>query len=127
MEIIHNITLTVMIFFMVSQYASADDNGIQYRTIEVQGVEIFYREAGSKDLPSIVLLHGFPTSSHMYRNLMNELANDFHLIAPDYPGFGNSAQPSMQEFEYSFDNLADVMDEFLQKIKVKKYSLYSQC
>lgn len=124
MKTIHNITLTIMIFFMITQYASADDHEVQYRTTEVQGVDIFYREAGSRNSPSIVLLHGFPTSSHMYRNLINELASDFHLIAPDYPGFGNSEQPSMQEFEYSFDNLAEVMDQFLNKIEVKKYSLY---
>ena len=124
MKKIHNISLAIMLLLMVTQYASADDNDIQYRTIEVQEIEIFYREAGSKDLPNLVLLHGFPTSSHMFRNIISELSNDFHLIAPDYPGFGNSGQPSMQEFEYSFDNIAKVMDEFLQKIKVKKYSLY---
>jgi len=124
MKTIRTITLAIMSIFMTIQYAAANDTEIKYRTVEVKGVDIFYRETGSRNLPSIVLLHGFPTSSHMYRNLMKELANDFHLIAPDYPGFGNSEQPSMQEFEYSFNNLAEVMDEFLQKIEVKKYSLY---
>lgn len=124
MRTINIITLVIMSYFMMAQYASADDHQVQYRTVEIQGVEIFYREAGSIYSPSIVLLHGFPTSSHMYRNLINELANDFHLIAPDYPGFGNSEQPSMQEFEYSFDHLAEIMDEFLEEIDVKNYSLY---
>lgn len=124
MKSINIFMLIIMSFPMLTQYANADDHQVRYRSVEVQGVEIFYREAGSKNSPSIVLLHGFPTSSHMYRNLINELANEFHLIAPDYPGFGNSGQPSMQEFEYSFDHLAEVMDEFLEKINVKSYSLY---
>ena len=87
-------------------------------------MEIFYREAGSRSAPTIVLLHGFPTSSHMFRNLIPALADQFHLVAPDYPGFGNSAMPDVKVFDYTFDQLADVMEDFLEKIDVRQYSLY---
>ena len=97
-----------------------------YKTVEIDGLEIFYREAGPKDAPSILLLHGFPTSSHMFRNLISELSQDFHLVAPDYPGYGFSSMPTVDEFEYSFDNLANVVDKFTKKIGLKKYSLYLQ-
>lgn len=95
-----------------------------HKTVIVNGLEIFYREAGSADAPTIVLLHGFPTSSHMFRNLIPALADRFHLIAPDYPGFGNSSQPSVGSFEYTFDNLANVMEAFIAKLGVEQYSLY---
>jgi len=96
----------------------------QYHTVSVQNLEIFYREAGSKSAPTIVLLHGFPTSSHMFRNLIPALADEFHLIAPDYPGFGNSSMPNVDEFDYTFDRLADVMEAFLEKLNLRRYSLY---
>jgi len=95
-----------------------------HKTINVDGVEIFYREAGPKDAPTILLLHGFPTSSHMFRDLIPALADRYHLVAPDYPGFGNSAQPAMDKFEYTFDNLANVMEQFVEKLGIKKYSVY---
>jgi pimeloyl-ACP methyl ester carboxylesterase len=95
-----------------------------HKTVVVNGQEIFYREAGPADAPIILLLHGFPTSSHMFRNLIPALADRFHLVAPDYPGFGNSAQPPMETFEYSFDNLAALMEGFVDKLNIKKYSLY---
>ena len=97
-----------------------------YNTVEIDKVEIFYREAGPSDAPAIVLLHGFPSSSHMYRNLMPELEDDFHLIAPDYPGFGNSACPPMDEFTYTFDRLSEVMEKFLETLGLRKFSLYVQ-
>jgi pimeloyl-ACP methyl ester carboxylesterase len=97
-----------------------------YRTIEVDGVNIFYREAGLKDRPTIVLLHGYPASSHMFRDLINQLSGQFHLIAPDYPGFGNSDAPPIDQFEYSFDHLADVMEHFLQKLGLDRFSFYIQ-
>lgn len=96
----------------------------QYRTINVDGIDIAYREAGPANAPTILLLHGFPTSSHMFRNLVASLSDQFHLIAPDYPGFGNSAQPGMDEFEYTFDNLANVMEGFIDKLGLQRYSLY---
>jgi pimeloyl-ACP methyl ester carboxylesterase len=95
-----------------------------HKTVVVNGQQIFYREAGPADAPIILLLHGFPTSSHMFRNLIPALADRFHLVAPDYPGFGNSAQPPMETFEYSFDNLAALMEGFVDKLNIKKYSLY---
>ena len=101
-----------------------DHHQTQYRTITVQNLEIFYREAGSRSAPTIVLLHGFPTSSHMFRNLIPALADQFHVVAPDYPGFGNSAMPDVKEFDYTFDRLAEVIDDFLEKIEVRRYSLY---
>ena len=97
---------------------------VSYKTQKVDGLDIFYREAGSPDSPAIVLLHGFPTSSHMFRNLIPALEDQFHLIAPDYPGFGNSSMPLVSEFDYSFDNLAVVMEKFLQSLGLQKYSLY---
>ena len=96
----------------------------QHHTINIDGVDIFYREAGPKNAPTILLLHGFPTSSHMFRNLMPALSDRFHVIAPDYPGFGNSSQPGVDEFDYTFDKLADVMEAFTQKLGLQHYSLY---
>jgi len=96
----------------------------QYKTIEIDGQDIFYREAGPKDAPTIVLLHGFPTSSHMFRNLIPALSHKYHVIAPDYPGYGNSSMPLVNEYEYSFDHLAEVIDEFLIKKRIDKYTLY---
>jgi pimeloyl-ACP methyl ester carboxylesterase len=97
---------------------------VAYKTMNVDGLDIFYREAGSKESQAIVLLHGFPTSSHMFRNLMPELADQFYLIAPDYPGFGNSSMPSLDEFEYSFGNLAGIIEKFIQALGLEKFSLY---
>jgi pimeloyl-ACP methyl ester carboxylesterase len=95
-----------------------------YRTVTVNGLDIFYREAGSPDAPTILLLHGYPTSSHMFRNLIPTLADRFHLVAPDYPGFGYSSMPTVDEFDYTFDRLAEVMTEFIAAIGLKRYSLY---
>ncbi|NNJ95214.1 MAG: alpha/beta fold hydrolase, partial [Halobacteria archaeon] len=95
-----------------------------HKTITVNGVEIFYREAGPKNAPTLVLLHGFPTSSHMFRNLIPALADRYHVIAPDYPGFGNSAQPAIDDFDYSFDNLANVIEAFIALHGIERYSLY---
>ncbi|HEY9604155.1 MAG TPA: alpha/beta hydrolase [Allocoleopsis sp.] len=95
-----------------------------YRTVSIDGLEIFYREAGSRDNPTILLLHGFPTSSHMFRNLIPALADRFHLVAPDYPGYGNSSMPTVDEFDYTFDRLAEIMEKFIAAIDLKKYSLY---
>jgi pimeloyl-ACP methyl ester carboxylesterase len=100
---------------------------ITYQHAEVRGLKIFYREAGDKNAPTIVLLHGFPTSSFMFRNLIPQLAERNHVIAPDYPGFGYSDAPSVDRFEYTFDNLASVIEEFLlKKLALKKFSIYVQ-
>ncbi len=95
-----------------------------HKTVEIDGVTVFYREAGPADAPTILLLHGFPTSSHMFRNLIPALSDRFHLVAPDYPGFGNSDQPALEDFEYSFDNLAVLMDAFVDRLGIERYSLY---
>ncbi|MBW4640345.1 MAG: alpha/beta hydrolase [Gloeocapsa sp. UFS-A4-WI-NPMV-4B04] len=95
-----------------------------FQTISIDGLDIFYREAGNKENPTILLLHGFPTSSHMFRNLITQLAEHFHLVAPDYPGFGNSSMPTVNEFDYTFDHLADVMEKFTEALELSKYSLY---
>jgi pimeloyl-ACP methyl ester carboxylesterase len=95
-----------------------------FRTVSIDGLDIFYREAGSRSNPTILLLHGFPTSSHMFRNLMPALADRFHLVAPDYPGYGNSSMPSVNEFDYTFDHLAEIMEKFIAAIDLKQYSLY---
>jgi pimeloyl-ACP methyl ester carboxylesterase len=95
-----------------------------FHTITIDGLDIFYREAGDKANPTILLQHGFPTSSHMFRNLISQLADRFHLVAPDYPGFGNSSMPIVNEFNYTFDHLADVMEKFTETLALSKYSLY---
>jgi pimeloyl-ACP methyl ester carboxylesterase len=95
-----------------------------HKTIEVNGVKIFYREAGSKNAPTLLLLHGYPTSSHMFRNLIEGLSHRYHLLAPDYPGFGRSEQPPMAEFAYTFDNMAKVVEGFLEALHVDKFSIY---
>jgi pimeloyl-ACP methyl ester carboxylesterase len=95
-----------------------------HKTLEIDGVKIFYREAGPVDAPTILLLHGFPTSSHMFRNLIPALSDRFRLVAPDYPGFGNSDQPAMEDFEYSFDNLAVLLEAIVERLGIERYSLY---
>ena len=98
-----------------------------YHHANIRGRKLFYREAGSKDAPTIVLLHGFPSSSHMFRELIPQLSDKFHVIAPDYLGFGYSDVPSVQEFEYTFDNLAThVEDLVLKNLGLKQFSIYVQ-
>jgi len=94
------------------------------RTIEADGVNIFYREAGAPDAPAILLMHGFPTSSHMFRNLIPLLATKYRVIAPDLPGFGFTEVPAERNYEYTFDNLARTMEAFLQAIKLDRFALY---
>jgi pimeloyl-ACP methyl ester carboxylesterase len=98
---------------------------IKNQTITVDGQTIFYREAGDKEKgPTILLLHGFPTSSHMFRNIIPALADKFHLVAPDYPGFGYSSMPPVDKFEYTFDHLAEIVDKLITHIGLERYSLY---
>jgi pimeloyl-ACP methyl ester carboxylesterase len=101
-------------------------NQVHYRTIYVDGVEVFYREAGPAAAPTILLLHGFPTSSHMFRDLIPLLADRYHLVAPDYPGFGNSSAPAVSDFDYTFDHVAQIIEQFTDAVGLKSYSLYVQ-
>ncbi len=97
---------------------------IAYRRITAGGLEIFYREAGRPSAPAILLLHGFPTASHMFRDLMPQLADRFRLIAPDLPGFGQSAMPTDGRFQYTFDNLAWTIARFTEAIKLERFAIY---
>lgn len=106
-----------------SSHQSSQPN-IRFGTETIDGLEIFYREAGTVGQPELVLLHGFPTSSHMFRNLIEELGDEFHIIAPDYPGYGLSSAPSTDEYNYTFDNAADVVDELLERKGFENYFLY---
>jgi len=99
---------------------------VAYRTVKIDGLDIFYREAGPKAAPTVLLLHGFPASSHMFRNLIPALADEYHVVAPDYPGFGQSSAPTVDKFEYTFDKLADVVEKFTEKVGLKTYALYVQ-
>src|SRR5580698_6618487 len=96
------------------------------KTIDIDGVSIFYREAGDPKSPKLVLLHGFPASSHQYRDLIPALAGEFHVIAPDYPGFGNSDMPTPENYAYTFDHVAETMEAFLQKTGFTRFGLYVQ-
>ena len=119
------LTYLILTAAVLSSVARAENaSGVTYRTVAIEDVEIFYREAGSPDKPTLLLLHGFPTSSHMFRDLIPSLADDFHLVAPDYPGFGNSAQPPLEDFEYTFDRLAEVIERFTEALGLDKYSIY---
>lgn len=102
----------------------ANDTKVHHRTIEIGGIDVFYREAGPRNAPAVLLLHGFPTSSHMFRNLIPVLADRYHVIAPDYPGFGYSAMPLVDEFDYTFDRLTDVVEEIVDRVGLDRYSIY---
>src|SRR5580698_7700179 len=97
---------------------------IKYRTAEVDGFKVFYREAGASKLPKLLLLHGFPSSSHMFRDLIPRLADRFHIVAPDLPGFGQSDMPPRDRFKYSFDHIAAVIDRFTEVVGFDRFAVY---
>jgi pimeloyl-ACP methyl ester carboxylesterase len=97
---------------------------LQYRTVEVDGLKVFYREAGRAGAPKLLLLHGFPTSSHMFRDLIPQLADRFHIIAPDLPGFGQTQMPPRSQFQYTFDHIATVIDRFTEVVGFDRFAIY---
>jgi pimeloyl-ACP methyl ester carboxylesterase len=102
------------------------ENAVSYRTVEIDGISIFYREVGPKDAPTILLLHGLPSSSRMFEPLLTRLADRYHLVAPDYPGFGHSDWPDPKQFDYTFDHIASVMGDFTQALGLSSYTLSMQ-
>ena len=122
------LSLIVALCLSAAGVASAHSRpyAVHYRTARIDGVELFFREAGPATAPVVLLLHGFPTSSHMFRNLIPALSDRYHVIAPDYPAFGQSAVPDRASFEYSFARYAALIDGLLEKIGAKQYALYVQ-
>ncbi len=117
---------TMPLTMLAQRKESAVQQPVYYRTVKVDGINIFYREAGPKDAPTILLLHGLPSSSRMFEPLFQRLANEYHLVAPDYPGYGHSDWPSPKEFAYTFDHIASVITDFTQTLGLAKYTLYMQ-
>jgi pimeloyl-ACP methyl ester carboxylesterase len=103
---------------------SAETSKVRYNTIRIQNLDIFYRDAGPKDAPVLLLLHGFPTSSNMFRNLIPRLARSFRVIAPDYPGYGFSSMPDHEAYPYTFENVTNIVEELTEKLELSKYTLY---
>ncbi len=99
-------------------------NQVEEKTVKIDGQDVFYLEAGRKDAPTILLLHGFPTSSHMFRNLIPALSDKFHLVAPDMIGYGRSSMPTVDEFEYTFEHQTDIIEKLTEELGLKKYSMY---
>lgn len=122
------VMMTVSTLMMVTSSAAIAEPTVKvhHKTVKVADLDIFYREAGPKDAPAILLLHGFPTSSQMFRNLIPALGDKYRVVAPDYPGYGHSSMPPHDKFAYTFDNLAKVIDGFTEKVGLTKYALYVQ-
>lgn len=96
----------------------------RYHTVSIDGLDLFYREAGDRSKPTLLLLHGFPSSSHMFRNLIDSLADAFHLVAPDHIGFGRSAMPSVNQFTYSFDRLTEITEKLITRLGLERFAIY---
>ncbi|MES9834486.1 MAG: alpha/beta hydrolase [Candidatus Thiodiazotropha sp. DIVDIV] len=130
MNLMRNVQFVLLALFLIlignPLYAATESTNIRYGYEKVGELDIFYREAGDPAKPVLVLLHGFPTSSHMYREVLQGLSDSYYLIAPDYPGFGNSSFPSPDTFAYTFDHLAEIMGQFLEQRGLKRYSLMIQ-
>ena len=118
-------SLLVAVLLMATSLAALA-SPVTYKTVEVDGLRLFYREAGPPDAPALLLLHGFPASSHMFRDLMPALADRYRLIAPDYPGYGHSEAPAASRFDYTFERLADVIQGLTENLGIARYSLYMQ-
>ncbi|WP_156671302.1 alpha/beta fold hydrolase, partial [Mycobacterium sp. E1214] len=96
----------------------------RYHTVSIDGLDVFYREAGDRSNPTVLLLHGFPSSSHMFRNLINSLADSYHLVAPDHIGFGRSSMPSVNQFTYSFDRLTEITEKLITTLGLERFAIY---
>jgi pimeloyl-ACP methyl ester carboxylesterase len=124
------VSLTIALASTLGMNAQKKDEAMEqqvfYRTVKVDGLSIFYREAGPKDAPTILLLHGLPSSSRMFQPLLTRLAEKYHLVAPDYPGFGHSDWPDPKAFDYTFDHIARVMEDFTDTLGLSQYTLYMQ-
>ena len=126
---VRNLSLLLLVLtFASSIWANSFETGttVKYRTVKIDGLDIFYREAGDRTKPTILLLHGFPSSSHMFRDLIPKLSDKFHVIAPDYPGFGYSSAPSVSDYDYTFDNLSSVVEKFVNIVGLKRFAIYVQ-
>src|SRR2546427_9540648 len=123
------VSMTLAIF-QVPTHAQGKERHLEYptfyRTIQVDGLSIFYREAGPKDAPVLLLLHGLPSSSRMFEPLFARLSDHYHMIAPDYPGFGHSDWPHPKKFAYTFDHIAEIMNHFTEALGLSRYTLYMQ-
>jgi pimeloyl-ACP methyl ester carboxylesterase len=111
---------------MAAQKDKAMEQPVFYRTVKVDGLNIFYREAGPRDAPTVLLLHGLPSSSRMFQPLLTRLSDNYHLVTPDYPGFGHSDWPDPKQFDYTFDHIASVMNGFTEALGLSRYTLYMQ-
>jgi pimeloyl-ACP methyl ester carboxylesterase len=111
---------------MAAQKDKAMEQPVFYRTVKVDGLNIFYREAGPRDAPTVLLLHGLPSSSRMFQPLLTRLSDNHHLVAPDYPGFGHSDWPDPKQFDYTFDHIASIMNGFTEALGLSRYTLYMQ-
>jgi pimeloyl-ACP methyl ester carboxylesterase len=120
-------TAVLLLSALVPAFAATPpESPTLYRTIDIDGTRVFYRDAGPRDAPVILLLHGFPASSFMYRDLIDQLAGEYRVVAPDYPGFGYSDAPPVASFDYTFDRLADFVEKFSDRLGLQSYSLYMQ-
>ena len=120
------LALTALAFAMPRAALAQQPAKVFHKTIKVGDLDIFYRESGPNDAPALLLLHGFPTSSQMFRNLIPALADQYHVIAPDYPGYGHSSMPTHDEFAYTFDNVAKGSDEFTENAGLTKCTMSVQ-
>ena len=123
-KLVRYFVISMMILISHKLYAMESTYQIKYNTIPIEDTEIFYRSAGNPENPAILLLHGFPSSSHMYRELIPLSAEDFYVVAPDFPGFGQTKAPGQDEFEYSFDNISKIIDKFTEKLGLERYAMY---
>ncbi len=120
------VTFAVTLGMNAQKKDAAMEQQVFFRTVSVDGLSIFYREAGRKSAPTILLLHGLPSSSRMFQPLLTRLADKYHLVAPDYPGYGHSDWPDPKQFDYTFDHIAHVMDDFTQALGLSHYTVYMQ-